>query len=438
MNYSQKASTIIKIDNMPKTPLERSSQKVKDLLNSNDYVIDAHAHLFDIKCINKAYFVIRFLKDFLGLKSSQLGTTEFSEKEIYQEIHDYDEGWEDRFEEELKPSNINVNHEKANQKGIIDLFNARKFLGFKRMEDVYKHYIRKFSLAKHFDLDDDKVLLTGLMMDLETGWGVRINKKLSQQISELRDLSQKHPVLPFLFCDPRRADLEDSTENLYHLFNKAFCTENAFFGVKIYPALGYDPSDHRLWPIYEICEKYKIPVLTHCGGESISSDDLNLKIFEGEKEVACHFSRRKGLAFSLNDPNRWKLVLEKFPNLKLNFGHFGGYETWRSSTPLSIQEDNQKRKETIIEFMQKYPNVYADFSYNLIEIDLSKNLKNMLFFNEKCRERTIFGSDYWVVNKAGNLLKEQSFFLNLLDNGIDEYQFSDLLCRKNPYNYLFT
>lgn len=127
--------------------------------------------------------------------------------------------------------------------------------------------------------------------------------------------------------------------------------------------------------------------------------------------------------------------MEKFPKLKLNLAHFGGYETW--SKPSKVTHNGQARKETIFEFMEKYENVFADFSYNLIETDLSKSLREVLTAEKKIRERTLFGTDYWVVSKEGDLLKEQREFLTIMDDNFSALKLSELLTVDNPKKYLF-
>ncbi|MCT8340599.1 amidohydrolase [Flavobacteriaceae bacterium TK19130] len=427
--------SILKQEYLSPNPYERLTEVTSEFVKG-DYVVDIHAHLFDIECINKSYFLLRWLKDFLGLKSNAEELVDYSIDELYAKKSVYTPGWEKNLERNIKSNNLSSLNKFNSKKGIIDLIRARKFLGFKRMIDVYDYYIKEFSPANYFKLPKKQVLITALMMDLEIGWNVKTNKTYHEQVLELKQLSKEKPILPFLFCDPRRADLKNETQNLYELFNLAF-EEPGFFGVKIYPALGYDPSDCRLWPIYEVCEKFNIPVLTHCGGESVSTDVLSLEIYEGEKENIVNVNKRTELAYELNDPGRWALVLEKFPKLKLNFGHFGGYKTWSSSTPVSKEKDPQSRKETIFGFMKKYENVYADFSYNLIEIELTDNLKNYMYFDEIIRLRTMFGTDYWVVNKAGDLMKEQANFLNIMDSGTKKLGLSKKLCIENPKDYLF-
>jgi hypothetical protein len=438
MNYIKESRQRINLNKIGKNYKHRISNSVKKLLE-DDYVIDVHTHLFDIKCINKSYFIIRFIKDALGIKSNGQENINYSIDKAYKEININEDNWEESLINELEDNSINhfVNS-KDDTKGFIDILKATKFLKFKKMEDVYNYYIRKFSLAEVFNLPKDNVLTTALMMDLEIGWNTKIKKSIYDQITELKELSVKKPVLPFLFCDPRRAEIENSLENLYSLFNYAFCSGQSFFGVKIYPALGYDPSDFRLWPIYEICEQFSIPVLSHCGGESISTDNLNLDIFEGDKKKTIIAKNRKEIAYILNDPLRWEIVLKKFPKLKLNLAHFGGYETWESSSDVDITIDPQQRKNTIFRFMEEYDNVYADFSFNLVEINLSDNLKNILFSSEVIREKTLFGSDYWVVNKEGNLQNEQNRFIEKLDEGLPTtLNLGKKLALDNPKKYLF-
>jgi predicted TIM-barrel fold metal-dependent hydrolase len=51
------------------------------------------------------------------------------------------------------------------------------------------------------------------------------------------------------------------------LFHRAV-TEYGFHGLKLYPPCGYSPSDRSLFPFYEICAQYRLPVLTHTGPTS--------------------------------------------------------------------------------------------------------------------------------------------------------------------------
>jgi hypothetical protein len=438
MKYQEICNNKIDLAKLSITFKSRKSTLLKELFKTR-YVIDTHLHAFDINCINKSYFIIRFLKDLAGLKSGDSENLVFSVEAAYNEVSISTKGWEKDIINILENGEpLFYNKGDATTKGIIDIFKVKRFLSFSKMSEVYKYYIENFSLGKILCFDPRNVIVTALTMDLEMGWNVKLSKPLSKQIHELKELSLGSPVLPFLYCDPRRAEIKMPNENnLFSLFNKAFCIAPSFFGVKIYPALGYDPSDYRLWPIYEVCELFSIPVITHCGGETISTDKLEIEVFEGNKKTILSAKNRKAIAYNLNDPLRWEPILKMFPNLKLSFGHFGGYETWDSSSVVNSKIDNQHRKETIIRLMNEYPHVYADFAFNFIEDKIVDNLINVLLYNNKVRERILFGTDYWVVNYQADLKTKQEHFIDSLREFSDEFDLVNNLTVENPMKFLF-
>ena len=424
-NYKKMAKTLISEDLIKVTPNERTPKTVKDLLDEKNYVIDVHTHFFDMHCINSGYFVLRTIKDFLGIRGEiDKAAEEDLVEKIYKTSDVYTEGWNERLAK-------NIELENAKRGGIRSI--VFKLLWYTKMEKVYKYYLKDSSLATYFNLHNSKVITTVLMMDFYKGWGVKVKKSLKNQIIELKQMQLKHPVLPFLFCDPRRADETDNEENLYVLFDLAFTGNYPFFGVKIYPCLGYDPSDYRLWPIYAICEKLSIPVITHCGGSSVTTDKSSLLVYEGDKPTTIKGKNRKEVGHLLNDPIRWSLVLEKFPKLKLNIAHFGSDGTWTNNDFVNDKGEPQNRKETIIKFMKAYDNVYSDFSYTITHEEASKNFIKKLKDESVVAERSMFGSDYWVVSKEGQLDDNQEKFLDMVE---DPKMINDL-CKEVPRQFLF-
>ena len=69
----------------------------------------------------------------------------------------------------------------------------------------------------------------------------------------------------FVGVDPRWG------EDGLALFERAIC-EYAFDGMKLYPPCGYTLSDKLLWPFYELCSAFSIPVLSHIGATSPTLD----------------------------------------------------------------------------------------------------------------------------------------------------------------------
>lgn len=427
-------------------PLSRLSESNRKIVDRDNYIADIHCHLFDVKTINIRYFLLRAIKDKLGLRDDQLlvdaqdsnikylnnSYETLYESDLLGKKVDTDEEWSKLLEEieYIEEKNIPITGEdNLGQRGIVDVLKNRKLLRCKNMEEVYDYYVKKFSLTQYseFGLDDKEQLVTALMMDLESGWEITVRKNMRQQIEELKALSQKKPVLPFFPIDPRREGITGDF-NLYRLFLEAFTPiDNSFFGVKVYPGLGFLPSDYRLLPIFEICQDKCIPILTHCGGESVTTDHGEIDAFRLDVPVQIKGKRRQDVAEQLNHPKEWIPVLEKFPNLKLNFGHFGGDTAWEDYDKFGKNE----KVKTIMDLMSKYNHVYADFSWNLIDSSLFSIYKTVLELSPTTLERSLYGSDYWVVCPAGDLKKRQKEFLGMLHENIDK------LTYKNVKRYLF-
>jgi predicted TIM-barrel fold metal-dependent hydrolase len=76
-----------------------------------------------------------------------------------------------------------------------------------------------------------------------------------------RVVLERHPGRFFVFAgvDPRWG--QDGID----LFERSI-RDYGFHGFKIYPPCGFGSSDRRLYPFYEICSRWRLPVLIHIGG----------------------------------------------------------------------------------------------------------------------------------------------------------------------------
>lgn len=191
---------------------------------------------------------------------------------------------------------------------------------------------------------------------------------------------------------------------------------NFFSGIKVYPPLGFDP-----WPeekeerkkvelVYEFCSKKRIPLTTHCsnGGYRIIDNQI---------------------ADLYTSPQRWEMALKKFPQLKLNFGHLGNQG----------KKKEQWGKEIFL-LINKYENVYGDFSCRGFDNKYYQSLKKMLdygdlAFRKRVRQRILFGSDFTI-----NLLWADSYH-SYLKIFRDTSHFSDqekhVFSSVNPEHFLF-
>ena len=185
----------------------------------------------------------------------------------------------------------------------------------------------------------------------------------------------------------------------------------AFAGIKVYPQLGFDPfpddTDERdkVNYLYQYCIDRRIPITTHCGDSGYKPEDNN------------------HLTTPMPD-GKWAKVLNAFPELTLNFAHFGsrtgGKKTdWR---------------DAIIELTNKYDRVYTDISCR--SASYYKELADLLTANPRLQERVLYGSDFSI-----NLLVSDT---NCYSENISSFLHAPLapshqtnLCERNPERFLF-
>ncbi len=116
------------------------------------------------------------------------------------------------------------------------------------------------------------------------------------------------------------ASVDPMAEGYCEKLEKAF-TELELKGLKLHPSRGhYYPTDEKLDPIYDICEKYNKPIIFHSG-------------LSWEPDTLTKYSR----------PVEFEELAYKRPNLRICLAHFGW--PWVQETAM---------------LMLKYPNVYAD------------------------------------------------------------------------------
>jgi len=432
-NFLEKARANISDD-----PNTRLTFLAKAKLEHPDCIVDIHAHIFDKKCLSVGYILLRMLKSLtleaLGIEAvdNELEAMELlrkKEDEVYNDIEiaesDEDKIW-DQLEKELEKT---VELHDTYELFGFDLKAAYKVLRKGNMLEVLDFYHSHFSITNLDEFTNSKMVVGILQMDLETGWGYSPRRGFLQQIKDIKDISKKRAILPFLAVDPRRVDAPGA-DNLYKIFLDVFTDPHTpFFGVKCYPAMGYFPSDVRLDPIFQICAEKNIPVLTHCGGEAVSTfkKTINIKDAEGYRDVKLRGSSRKERARFLNNPSHWDPVLHKYNNLKLNLGHFGGDHNWQE-----FGKTGANARITKIFEMMVHPNyrVYGDFSFNIVEKELFTKFKEILDTKPEIKARTLYGTDYWVVLPAGELLDMQKLFLEKLKDH------QDAMLRTNVLEYL--
>ena len=215
--------------------------------------------------------------------------------------------------------------------------------------------------------------------------------------------------------DPNQSKFYDAMGNFDGNINNL--KGNCFAGIKVYPPLGFDP-----WPksseelekaecLYSFCCDHNIPITTHCS-------DGGYAVAEKPKE--------------LTNPAKWRCVLKKYENLKLNLAHMGKQGKIMWLIPRTEWRD------TVLQLVNEYKSVYTDFSCAAFNDEYYKSLKKLLSEqpnNQHVRERVLFGTDFMI-----NLLWANSYN-DYLENFFKTEHFNnnekELFCSDNPERFLF-
>ena len=221
----------------------------------------------------------------------------------------------------------------------------------------------------------------------------------------------------------RRARLFEKMGKLdSNMYRDAGEYADIFAGIKVYPQLGFDPYPKdaeeldKVKMVYDFCVNHRIPITTHCS-------DAGFKVGEFDPITSPE--------------GKWKKVLADYPELTLNFAHFGA----------ESKSEKREWRNAVIALTQQYPNVYTDISCNDANTGYYDEIENLFHHdpkkvqkysppipNPELYKKMLFGSD---------------FSINLLASKVDSYNeylkaFSDAevshkedLCEKNPERFLF-
>jgi len=308
----------------------------------------------------------------------------------------------------------------------------------------------------------DRLVLVPLVMDFTAGGGTATgsyynrpaSKPVELQVRDLlegiRDYRLTRPrgfleIRPFLGIDTRHYELDSLKALLERSFagysrdrdvsSAAFAAmadfeggrggEPHFAGIKVYPPLGFDPwpeeggeggaEREKLELLWGFCEERRIPVTTHC-------DDQGFRVVGLEKSLG------------MTSPEHWAPLLDRFPELYLDFAHFGAQY-------LRAIGRNQSTEWTdrIVGLMREHPNVYADFSFNGTDPDYYRWLLG--YFDrigaadaELVRDRLLFGSDFMV--NLSRIRSYADYYRVFASSPLgDEEQ--RRFCHDNPERFLF-
>jgi len=176
-------------------------------------------------------------------------------------------------------------------------------------------------------------------------------------------LKHKDRFIIFAGVDPRwGADGID-------LFEKGV-TEYGFRGLKLYPPCGYSPSDESLYPYYEICKKFHLPVLFHSGPSSPT------------------------LEFGYSAPSLIDKAAFDFPDVNFIIAHGGVTQAEETCRMCAYR-----------------PNVYTDISAFLGSLHpMGWSVAMTELFKRGINHKIIFGTDWPVFQNSGGHRKVMAKF----------------------------
>lgn len=260
-----------------------------------------------------------------------------------------------------------------------------------------------FEKCKAFYPGDTKFIV--LPMDMAYMGAGKVPRPYIEQLKELYDLSKTDPqVIPFVHVDPRREGILDTLKQCVEEWN--------FKGIKLYPPLGVFPYDEGFDPIYKYCQEKNLPILTHCSPFNPvhykgKKRKLKKLLEKSKTPIDTKGKSKKELCASFTFPGNFKYVIEKYPDLRICFGHFGSQYYWDKFIHTPTEKGNWMR--IIRDLCKDYDNFYTDISFTMAEIKYFSLLK-VLLTDEKLSKKILFGSDYYMVEVESN---ERRFGLDL-------------------------
>jgi len=355
---------------LPKDPQERIRQSMRSLIENGDFRFDIHTHIFNREYIPNKYFEIRM---------PYLVNTDFLEyvDEIFTQLGEISEG--------------------------EDLLNYALFIDFATrhsMENIAEYLINN---------SPKNTIFVVIALDLFQSIEGKVKKEYIQQLEDTAKIRDKFPslILPFFEVNPTNPDID-------YIIEKAFL-EYGFFGIKIYPSLGYLPSHPKLMQLYELCEEWNVPIITHSAFSNLHTTRnlIPLEYFTiNQKGQPYKISQKKLFLFKkqyinfFNNPKNWEVVLKTFPNLRINFSHIGGVNDWDGRVKTDINWSFR-----IFDFMERYKNIFSDISYTFYIDTFVELLTTILYRNKLLGERILFGTDFYMIMEKGKYKNIRSKFV---------------------------
>lgn len=228
--------------------------------------------------------------------------------------------------------------------------------------DIHTHIYNEGDYNNYFAKAGDKVSKVLVMGYYKSYWEDNIGRHEYDLTKILEFISQKDNIYM-----TGSVDVKGGIEEQLGVLNKLF-QEKKIYGIKLYPGYQYFyPSDEKIYPIAELCQKYNKPLIFHSGDVYNPRNDAILKYAQ---------------------PVHVDELAVRYPKCKIIISYFG--------FPYHLETAN---------VVSKNYNVYTDISGTLDETDTREEAKNMLdqyvkdltrVFNyfPNIKAKTMFGTDF--------------------------------------------
>lgn len=266
--------------------------------------------------------------------------------------------------------NPNVSFSRVYDKVAISLF-AKK-LGVEKEDLLNRKYeafvdafINNIRTSKH--VKKSVVLPVDAKIDLK-GREISRDKTVCSSNEDVLREFKKYPneVIPFFSVNPNRVDALDLIDKY---------ANQGFKGAKFLQNYwDIDINDEKYIPYFEKIKSYDLPIIIHTGSEhAIESNPMyeKVEVANAAIEVGC------------------KVVLAHF-----------GVNTIMEHNPMKFLNnfsfDNQKFGDDYfktIEYLEKYPNVYADLSAMVMNFR-AKIIEDLAKNQSQIHDKLLFGTDY--------------------------------------------
>ncbi|MBN1882863.1 MAG: amidohydrolase family protein [Deltaproteobacteria bacterium] len=207
--------------------------------------------------------------------------------------------------------------------------------------------------------------------------------------------SRKGELYPFIAIDPRRPGILDEI-----IGGGYIGTDGPFYGVKLYPRMGYHPQSLSMDTLYDYCNRQQIPITFHCGKSGFPP---------GTEWKHADFG----------NPAHFEPILQNYPDLNINFAHLG------SADP------SYEWAHEIINLMNTYGTVYSDLSC-YTDIENLKAIRKLWDDNPILESQLMFGTDFDVMYLTDQVTMA-SYFANFEE--IFSKEELKLLMHENPMKF---